>query len=246
MINEVANISSRCNLTESKCDSLKLNVDLMTAKFEETDSYVMKIEKHINQIKDDIFNLSEQKLDKSQINLKYEMLEDGIESLDRSMEIYDNRIKFLENFIDKYVPIQVQAMITESLKPIIQSETQMKKYQKHLQKEMNNFHEKILNDEGVCNIEISMELLGGAMANITKKSHKVPKFKVEASHSSQSLHKQSQFATKSVNKMETVDLINNAISEKSESDSEQNSQNANSPGKNYDGKRIFVFVINDD
>lgn len=121
----------------------------MTAKFDETNSCVLKLEKHISGVKESITKFNDEKVDKQYMDTKYEVVEDGIESLDRSMGIYDNRIISLENFIDKYVPIQIQSMITDSIKPLIQSETQSKRYMKFVEKQMNKLHEKILSDDGV-------------------------------------------------------------------------------------------------
>ena len=174
MITELGSAKTRWNLTESNIDSLKLSVDLMTAKFDETNSCVIKLDKHISGLKESIIKFNDEKVEKQYMDSKYETIEDGIETLDRSMSIYDNRIISLENFIDKYVPIQIQSMITDSIKPLVQSETQSKRYMKFVEKQMNKLHEKILSDDGVWNMEISMEILGGQMAKVTGKDYQLP------------------------------------------------------------------------
>ena len=253
MVSELGSTKTRWNLTENKVDSIKLSVDLMTAKFEETNSCVIKLEKHISGLKESIMKFNDDKVDRLYMNSKYEVIEDGIETLDRSMSIYDNRIISLENYIDKYVPIQIQAMITESIKPIIQSETQSKRYMKHVEKQMNKLHEKILSDEGVWNIEISMELLGGQMAKVTGKEYHPPQNVNKAS--SQAVGKQTFQESKSSKHIVSVESEkdndgnkNNSIPEREdfEEESEKLSNESPSPNKEIQKLRPESVLNNND
>lgn len=169
MISELEKVTRRCELTEDKAEGLRISTELTSTKFEECNSYIMKLERHLGQYKEDITRLDDIKAEKSTTESKYEILEDGIETLDRSMSIYDNRIKYLENFIDKYIPIQVQSLISDSVLKIVQNQEQTQRYKKYVREIMAHFHDKILHDEGVGNLEISMEILAEKAADISRK-----------------------------------------------------------------------------
>ena len=121
-------------------------------------------------------------------------LKDGIDTIDRCMSIYDNKIKHVENYIDKYVPIQIQSMISKSIQPVITNESQSHRFTKHNEKLMTKLHEEILNDEGIANLEMSMEILSGEASHVVRKSkNKHAKFNpgLSASTSQNMKHKSS-------------------------------------------------------
>lgn len=168
--NEVSIAKRRCNEIEAKVEKLTLKAELATSKCEESNSYIVKLEKDIEKFKIIINKFEQDKVDKTEMNNEISKIEDGIETLDRSVDIFDNKIKSLENYIDKYIPIQIQSMLAKSIKSVISSDTMAKHFKKHNEAQMTKFHENILNDEGVGNLEISMELLGGEASHVVKKA----------------------------------------------------------------------------
>lgn len=113
-----------------------MTTELTSNKFLESEQNLYKLEKHLNQFKENLTRLETIKADKEDIELQDKRYIDAIEALDRSGSIFDNRIKYVENFIDKYMPIQMQALITDSIHTITQNDTQNKRYKKHLQSQM--------------------------------------------------------------------------------------------------------------
>lgn len=170
LFEQMTKARSMCEISDNNVQSLKLVTELATNKMEECNRYIKGLEANLNQYKNQITAIESLKAEKEDVEAQYKIFEEAIETLDKSDGIFDNRIKFVENFIDKYIPIQVQALISDSIYSITQNEGQNKRYQKHLNTMMERFHEKILNDEGVSNIEISMDLLGGQAAQAVRKS----------------------------------------------------------------------------
>lgn len=231
MFAQIEKVTKRCEFCENQSQGLKLSSDLLATKFEENSAYMLKLEKHLNQYKHEISRLDDEKANKESFESKYEMVEEGIETLDRSMSVYDNRIKYLENFIDKYIPIQVQSMISDSISKVIVNDSQNKKFKKYLQEVMLFYHDRILNDEGVGDLEISMDILAGKAANLSRKKNMKALFQKKIINSMESYdNKLSISSNKSNRNMDTIssapiqdELEHDVILEKSEVDSPSNS-----------------------
>jgi hypothetical protein len=239
IVSELEKVTKRCEIAEDKTEGLRINTELTSTKFEECNSYILKLEKHLGQYREDITRLDDIKAEKISTESKYEILEDGIESLDRSMSIYDNRIKYLENFIDKYIPIQVQSLISDSILKITQNQDQTQRYKKYVREIMAHFHDKILHDEGVGNLEISMEILAEKAADISRKVN-LKRMYNTAKQTSGGLSVQNLMISPANNSSKNIDTIQSAgdtllnpdiILEKSEVDSLSNSSARVTPKK---------------
>lgn len=116
---------------------MKVTTELTSIKLLECERNLYKLKEiHLNQLKENLTRLETLKADKQDIDLQDKRFIDAIEALDRSGGIFDNRIKYVENFIDKYMPIQMQALITDSIHTITHNDVQIKRYKKHLQTQM--------------------------------------------------------------------------------------------------------------
>ena len=158
---------------------LESNTQITKSKLEECNNYIEILEnKQLARIKDRLVDLEKTKASKNDLNTK--TIEGKIETLDRIADIFDNKIKYLENFIDKYQPIQMQALISDSIYSFAQSDAR-KRYKIHLSSQMEKFHQKVLDDEGVSNLELSIELLSGLAADTVRRKRgrnsKYPKAK---------------------------------------------------------------------
>jgi predicted amino acid-binding ACT domain protein len=125
-----------CDISDSKVESLKLTTELTSNSILQNEQITYKLEKHLNQFKEDLMVVETHKADKDDIEYQYKRFTQAIEDLDRSGGIFDNRIKYVENFIDKYMPIQMQALITDSIYTITQDDVQNKRYKRHLLTQM--------------------------------------------------------------------------------------------------------------
>jgi len=80
------------------------------------------------------------------------------------------------------MPIQMQALISDSIYSFTPSDSR-KRYKIHLGSQMEKFHQKVLEDEGVANLELSVELLANLAAENVRKKKGKSKFQKSKAHS---------------------------------------------------------------
>ncbi|CAI2363698.1 unnamed protein product [Moneuplotes crassus] len=182
MVEELQTTRKNVSILDNKVDILDSNTKFTTSKLEECNNYIEILEnKHLTNIRDKITELDKFKVNKSDLN--NDILESRINDLSRLADIYANKIKFIENFIDKYQPIQIQSQISDSIYSFVNPEMR-KSYKIHLSIQMEKFHRRVLEDEGTTNLELSCELLANlASDSVRKLGNKKSKYGKIKSHS---------------------------------------------------------------
>lgn len=93
MFKELEKVSKRCEFSENKVSNLKLDTQLTSNKLDEWNTYIEKLKNQLNAIRGDLASISASKAENTVVESNYTTLEEGIETLDRSTTIFDNRIK---------------------------------------------------------------------------------------------------------------------------------------------------------
>ena len=100
----------------------------------------------ITQLRIKVGNLIETKQDKSNFQEQKMQIQNDFDQIHKDQDIQLNKIKSMEHFIDKYIPIRVQQLIGETLTAVA-TQGQLTKLQNFEMEKYKKLNEDVLDDE---------------------------------------------------------------------------------------------------
>ncbi|CDW77434.1 UNKNOWN [Stylonychia lemnae] len=125
------------NAFESRLDSLKALLEQYKSEYE--------------QIQFDIQKFNSTKLTQNEFEEKYHHIMDKFDQVMKSLDMKDNQISTIENFIEKYVPIRVQSQISEILNEVITGK-QKEVLEEIEKRKFDELHQILLLDNGMADL----------------------------------------------------------------------------------------------
>lgn len=115
-----------------------------------------RLENHSNDLlilKKNVGSLEDTKVDVKKADQKHKKLLEELDEMKKEIALSENHLITVESFVDKYLPLRVQAQISELIGAIVEKKSEMHK--KLLEYEKNRFdelYEEILADDGIPNV----------------------------------------------------------------------------------------------
>eukprot|EP00347_Sterkiella_histriomuscorum_P014931 403358959 len=136
---------------QNRLDSFKTLLDQYKSEYE--------------QLQLDIQNFNTQKLEIVDFEAKHQDILDNFKRIQKLLDIKDNQVQTIENFIEKYVPIRVQSQISEILNEVM-SGKQLELLEEVEKKKFDELHQVLLLDSGVANLLQQIKSMNADLGHI--------------------------------------------------------------------------------